>query len=72
MRLPRRSPGGQHDDSWPGWPEPRRMSLAEREAAIQALVDGAEGESQPAPPDCWTYRAEVIRGAGQGEHDRPV
>jgi hypothetical protein len=60
MRLTRRSRGGRHDDSWPGFPEPRRMSPAEREAAIQALVDGATGESQPVRSDGWTYRAEVI------------
>ena len=59
MRLTRRSRGDQHDDSWPGWPEPRPMSPAEREAAIQALVDGATGESHPVRSDGWTYRAEV-------------
>lgn len=50
------------------------MSPAEREAAIQALVDGATGESQIVRSDGWTYRAEVIGGrakadaAGQHSH----
>ena len=44
------------DSPWPGWPE-RTRTPNDREAQIQALVDG----QAPSPPHgSWTVTAEVI------------
>ena len=45
------------DNPWPGWPE-RTRTPSDREAQLQALVDG-QAPSSP-PRGSWTVTAEVI------------
>ena len=51
------------DNPWPGWPEQPRP-LRDREAQIQALVDG-QVPVRP-PVGSWKVTAEVIEVRGNG------
>jgi hypothetical protein len=52
------------DNPWPGWPEQTRPPL-DREAQIQALVDGQEPVRPPARS--WKVTAEVIEVRSNGQ-----